>query len=208
MWVKVTGQASGAKAFVKQAGAWKPILGPSAAAGLPGLGDWCDVTATTGSPVKYEYTDADGFDWTSYEWVFGGSVTTTEGLLDTFLVGGGGANAASGAYGAASTPIRALRKMSAGSSAITVGNGAVPQGDDAMRTGGTSSLGAFKAYGGRYGYTEDLAIKDDISGIVRDFGASGMTGQPFWPNSGFGGKARPGGFGMVSIRVPRANAKA
>ena len=182
-------------------------LFPPPAAGLPGLGDWADITATTGTVNKYEYTDAGGNDWTAYEWAVDGSVTTTEGLVDTFMVGGGGAHpSTSGPVGGAAMPIRAMRKLPAGKKTITVGEGGVTVGNDTQRTGKPSILGALKAYGGRYGFVEDLHITDDITGVSRNYGNSGRDGAA--PNSGWGGNRGTGAFGIVVLRVPRAHAKA
>ena len=182
-----------------------------------GLGKWADVTVVNNggfATQKHEYTDADGIDWTAWEFGLDGDFTTTEGLIDALIVGGGGSPAAGNVIvGAAATPMRAIRKLSAGKHTVTVGMSGFPSGDDAMRHGNNSTIGAFIGYGGRYGFVENLNISDDITGSIRTYGLSGVVGlPPQWPQ-GFGGgvqggNGRPGGSGVVIIRVPRANAKA
>lgn len=64
--------------------------------GLP----FATVSATTGSPATSTMTDANGFEWTYYDFTGNGSITLdSAGYLDVLVVGGGGAGAAQGTSG-------------------------------------------------------------------------------------------------------------
>jgi len=55
---------------------------------LPGLGGWTTIEEVSGTYDKHEYNDADG-DWVAYEFKDNGTITTSGGIVDALLVGGG-----------------------------------------------------------------------------------------------------------------------
>jgi len=96
----------GPRAWVWDGAKWE--LAPAAApAVLPGIGGWADITAVTGNPAKNTYKDANGVDWTVYEWATttgadnnkNGSVTTTKGLVDILVCSQGGNSQSIPGYG-------------------------------------------------------------------------------------------------------------
>jgi hypothetical protein len=200
-----------------------PVVKPE----LPGLGGWADITAVTGNPKKYEYTDANGVDWTAYEWAVDGSCTTTEGLGDVLLVGGGG-----GTYmtvnGMGGKLVTGTQKMSAGAQAVTIGAGGAhrPGGgavDPAM--GGPSTLGPLSTGVSGIGEAGSgsntiaapglyIPFTSSITGTSQQYGRVatdanyGGRARPNFGDGGWNGGAQPGSSGVVIVRVPRANAKA
>jgi hypothetical protein len=149
---------------------------PAGGGGLPGLGGWADITAVTGSPTKHEYTDADGKDWTAYEWAGDGGVTVTEGLVDSLLVGGGGYGfyqTAPGSQGAGNGGgvLAGIAKVSAGTHTVEVG----AAGTEAVRHGGRTTAGfhpipvaggAEKGGSGAVGDATDFAGQPKVVGGV------------------------------------------
>jgi hypothetical protein len=189
--------------------------------GLPGLAGWADITTVTGSPKKYEYTDAQGFDWTAYEWVADGNLTVTEGLVDALIVGGGVSNPGEWAEGG--DVFEGIMLLSAGVTNVLVGGGARPIGSQfgkVIARSGTQTvmplvlpMGAgARAYSGFPGaYTPGVVdpalangVHSPITGVDVEYGKS-HVGTP-GVNPGDGGSV--GKPGVVIVRVPRANAKA
>jgi len=68
--------------------------------GLPGVGGWATITAVSGvyTNPRYEYKDADGTDWVVYEFTDNGTITTSGGIVDALLVGGGSYRTASARF--------------------------------------------------------------------------------------------------------------
>ena len=103
-------------------GVWVKVYPDAAGGGLEGLGGWADVTAVTGaSGNRYTYTDIDGFDWVAYEWTDDGTVTTTDGLVDALIVGGGLNNG--GQKGKGGGAIESVLGLNATTHQINVGLG-------------------------------------------------------------------------------------
>lgn len=86
---------------------------------LPGLGGWSTITAVSGTYTKTEYTDAEG-DWCVYEWSDDGTVTTSEGLIDVLVIGGGAAASASFSGGAGGV-LHGIQQFSAAEQSIIIG---------------------------------------------------------------------------------------
>lgn len=177
--------------------------------GLEGLGGWADVTATTGTPTKHEYTDASGFDWTAYEFKANGSITTTEGLVDVLIVAQGGGGDPDGRYGTGGQVIPSVTKLPAGTAAVTVGTTGNHQ------RGAPSSLGTLLAGGGVISYVPGSApagVHSSITGSDIAYGADSTatspTSHPGLGHGGKGGTSALGATGTVIIRVPKSNAKA
>ena len=97
-------------------GVWVKVYPPEA---VPGIGDWSNVTAMTGSPTRVDYTEGD-FAWTSLQWSSDGSITVTEGLMDTLVVGGGAA-ASSSFSGGAGGVLHGVQDFTAATHTILVG---------------------------------------------------------------------------------------
>ena len=204
--------------FVKQSGAWHEI--PSGGAGLPGLGGWADITTATGNPTKHAYKDAAGVDWVAYEWTSSGSCTTTEGLVDSLLVGGGAGAYNGNTRGDAGRFLSGIRQIPSGSHIVTVGPGGSPAnvGNENALLGLASSIGSYAtgvvSAGGGQGAgstaTDIYAgMPSSITGVLVEY-AQGNLPSPR-PNKGDGGtppSGPAGSSGCVIVRVPRANAKA
>ena len=188
--------------------------------GLPGLGGWADVNSVTGaSGNRYTYT-ADGVDWVAYEFTDDGTITTSGGLVDALVVGGGGGNYHSNA-GYGGRIIYGLHKIS-GQASIVCGAGAGQPGGAAAYVGAASSLGELRvgdvSMGGNnegWGTGADhpdamkAGIKSQITGVEKEYGAAGKTNAQLTPGLGEGGTSgNRGSNGSVTVRVPKANAKA
>ena len=208
-----------AKPYVRQAAGvgadkWQVFSG-----GLPGLGGWAYDTATTGSPTKHEYTDADGNDWTAYEWTGDGSCTTTDGLADTFMISAGGSAADFGAgntlQGAGGRVREGLQRFTSGAHPIVIGLPVAINDLGRPSSIGTFSTGysslAFGGSGASGGPMPGVAegLHTSITGTDIDYGREGRHPSGMRPNKGDGGATgQTGTAGIVIIRVPRANAKA
>ena len=196
-----------------------PVVKPE----LPGLGGWADITAVMGSPKKHEYTDVDGVDWTAYKWTSNGSVTLTDGLIDTLVVGGGSgwdtrvASGHSGATGMGGQILYGLTKLQPpGTFTIEVGVGGTADGSAAGAAGGVSRIGTFSV--GQQGpgwHTTPMAsnleaFETTITGAPMK--VSGVfSGATYGEGAGTASQALAGNRGqqgVVIVRVPRANAKA
>jgi hypothetical protein len=210
--------------FVKTAAdEWTNLAGGKSGE-LPGIGGWADVTAVTGVGTKYEYT-ADGMDWSAFEWTADGDVTTSGGLVDALLVGGGTHYSTNPAYGGR---VNAGIIQLSQSNTVTVGGlGAPPSlpGTSTSRSAITETnsggLLAVAQSGEKYAGTWNLA---DAWGAAAEAGVDSLQG---WKssiteseveygkgyngadaNNGEPGSAGPnGGDGRVIIRVPRTSDK-
>ena len=210
-----------AKPYVRQAAGvgadkWQVFSG-----GLTGLGGWADITATTGSPTKHDYTDSDGNDWTAYEFTGDGTVTTDGGVVEALLVGGGASAYGTGPQGDAQTQGQpgnvwlGLAKMNAGAQVVHVGNAGTVNG--AGNSVGQSSRlfdyetgivtwGHMGTGRGATQYNDSRGITSSITGTAKEY-ASGHPKNPDNPGRA-GDGPNPGTRGVVIVRVPRSNAKA
>ena len=110
---------------------------------LPGLGGWSTLTAVSGTFTKTEYTDGEG-DWCVYEWSDDGTVTTTEGLIDVLIVGGG-ACASNSFSGGAGGVLHGIQEFASGQQSILVGT--TPTSGN-KTPGGRSAIGLDSIGGG------------------------------------------------------------
>ena len=152
---------------MSDSGVWVKIYPPEA---VPGIGDWSNVTAMTGSPTRVDYTE-EGFEWTSFQWSGGGSITVTEGLMDTLIVGGGAA--ASGSFsGGAGGVLHGVQDFTPATHTILVGT--TPTGGS-NTDGGRSAIGDDSIGGGLTRAACPNGFKDYESG---GYGAgAGSTGD-------------------------------
>ena len=204
--------------FVKDAGVWHEI---PEGGGLPGIGGWAEITATTGSPTKHEYTDADGNDWTAYEWTGDGSVTTSGGLVDILMLGGGSGNSVN--TGNSGGLHHGISVLPTGSSPVVVGVAGTTGAGNAG--GGKSVIGPYVAHGAGLAYSVENAVgvygekyvggsTDHLKGIDIDFIGTGVLPYGYAlttdrrANSGSSWDNYFASAGVVIVRVPRVNAKA
>lgn len=180
--------------------------------GLIGVGNWAQVTATTGSPTTGTYTDANGVEWKYYRWSSSGSVTTTAGLVDALLVGGGSYTFTS--YdGQGGRVLTGIQSLATGSNTVTIGAG----GTSGSVWGGTTSIGSVTVgpqgpmgsgasgagAGGVIGTNVRLGIASSITGSSVTYaevvaGTPAVnTGQASYSDTGLNG-----GSGIAIIRVP------
>ena len=176
---------------------------PQPQVGLEGVGDWATVTAVTGNPTTGTYTDGNGIGWKYYRWTENGSVTTTAGIVDALVAGGGGGyvtgwGGQSGGRGGVSTGL-----IHTGAQTLTVQRGAGGSGvDTTSARGGVGSISGADVYlhaaggwgggeSGGWGSGPGAGLTSSITGTVDTYGGA--------PN---------GGVGPVIIRVPIAFAQA
>ena len=145
---------------------------------VPGIGDWAQITNMTGDPQRVDYTE-DDFEWTSFQWSGGGSITVTEGLLDVLIVGGGAAASSSFAGGSGGV-LHGIQQLSGGEQTILVGT--TPTGGN-NPDGGRSAIGDDSIGGGLVREKGPNGFKDYESG---GYGAgAGSTGDA--PDADTGG---------------------
>ena len=203
-----------AKPYVRQAAGvgadkWQVFSG-----GLSGLGGWADITATTGSPTKHEYTDSDGNDWTAYEFTGDGTITTTDGVADCLVVGGGAKSYAASSEGSGGGVMIGLQASPSGTHTVTVGVGGNSPRDGSgsqflAQIGSASSDNANSKGAGAVNSTKGIpeywqGVHSSITGTDIEYGAGNRAGltTPGCASNGTGHD------GVVIIRVPRPNAKA
>ena len=204
-----------AKPYVRQAAGvgadkWQVFSG-----GLSGLGGWANITATTGSPTKHEYTDADGNDWTAYEWTGDGTVTTSDGLVDALVISGGSIGATHPQGGRITYGID---KLSGVIPVVVDGPGGSSAGgrlgDIKVPSIGGANQAANVIGAGGYGTTSSDKVNgvlSDITGSPVEYGTALTSGANTPVVNGNLGPAGPGSAnreGTVIVRVPRSNAKA
>ena len=160
---------------------------------------WAYVTATTGTPTTGTYTDANGVSWKYYKWTGNGSVTTSGGVVDCLLVGGGGHS--DGWSESGSGFVRdGVQQISAGTLTITIGQ---PGASGVLGT--ASSLGSISAGRGSSAVAQDgkagrADVTSSITGTSLTYGSVLASVRA---NFGDGGEnAGPGSSGVVIIRVP------
>jgi hypothetical protein len=206
----------GTRAWVWDGGKWNlDIAAPPAV--LPGLGGWADITATTGSPTKHPYTDANGQAWVAYQWTGNGSVTTTDGLVDLLMIGAGACRGGSSTVigGSGGRLVTGLRKVTATTNTVTVAPPNTTGGASLPSLFGSESTGvmvyplgdapALNHGAGGTVANPKLGAQSSITGTVVTYGAAEDP-------SNFGGGASAGMNplvgGVVIVRVPAVNAKA
>ena len=201
MATKITGTVSGEPIIQYEVGGvfvpWKQAVD-----------NWATVSAVTGSPTTGTYTDADGVAWKYYEWTSNGSVTTTKGLADIFIVAAGSVWAFVN-NGSGGSIKDGLHLLSASTHTVTVG---------ATGTDGQSShLGphfapiTYAPYSG-FGMGQGCVTGYSDRTVGR---ASSITGTSVTYSPGRNGSSAatgvPGGMGTagrVIIRVPSTFAQA
>ena len=165
--------------------------------GLVGVGNWAQVTATTGSPTTGTYTDANGVAWKYYQWTASGSFTATAGLIDVLVVGGGGAGGGgAGQGGDGGHAIYGPQSFTAAMHTVTVGGGG-SQSPEGTQNGGVGSpnpgqdsvCGPYTAGGGERGAVSNTSYGG--SGAVRRttgvIGGLGVTSSITGSAIGYGG---------------------
>ena len=202
--------------YIKEADGWKPLANPGE---LPGIGGWADVSNVNGTGTKYEYT-ANGEDWSAFEWTTGGSVTTSDGLLDALLVGGGmGYMTNLNNSGGGGSIVTNIVEIAAGDHVITIGEGKPAGNTFAEYTGTPTSLGAihtgysYAAGFSYYGTTTDNVPErgepypSSITGSDETTYAGGKKNSTTRFGDGGANAGNSGRAGVAIIRVPRANDK-
>ena len=135
---------------------------------------WATITALTGTPRRYAYTDGNGIAWFAFRWTGPGSLTCTAGVVDALLIGGGSGGIGGGIswQGGPGSLLDGLLALSAATHAITIG-AAGALGADQQPTsyvGGDTRLGKYNANGGQVEVT----------------GAGYRRGTEAWTGDGFG----------------------
>lgn len=208
VWVKATGSPGGAKMYVKDSGTWKPVC----EGGLTGIGGWAEITAVTGSPKRYDYTDADGTDWIAFEWTGDGTVTTTEGLVDSLVVGHGsqGVDAQNSppGHGPGSNVQNGPQFLTATAHPIHL----APAGG---QESWLDTRAARDCYGWNVGAGGMSLTPQTSAGVTLNYNGTaiqyGASGELSLTTPGSGGNksgSRPGIAGVVIVRVPAANVTA
>ena len=160
-------------------------LSVGGSSGLIGQGNWCRITAVTGSPATGTYTDGSGVTWKWYRWTGNGSITNTAGMMDVLVVGGGGngATSANGAVrggGGGGEVIDGVRYFSGGTTSVTVGgspSNSVLGSLTALR-GQNASSGWVGEYVGGNGYGgRPAAVHTDQSEINRSGAGAGLSAR-------------------------------
>lgn len=183
MFIKTSLTGTKAEGWVKDGGTWHKIGG----GGLSGLGGWATITAVTGSPKRYDYT-ADGTDWSAFEWTGDGTVTTTEGLVEALLVGGGiTVEKNLGAYPIAAKVLNQMVIVTAQAHTVTVG---AKNGSGAGHGGAPGNASVFAGVTTGLVVASQIAhmgsaatVKNDPHGVI-----SSITGTPVeYAQAGLGG---------------------
>ena len=87
-----------------------------------GLADW--ATITSASIAGYEYADAEGFEWISFEFTSDGCFTLEgDGLVELLLVASAGQKSGGSAGGKGGGVLVGIQEMPAGTQEVVVGNG-------------------------------------------------------------------------------------
>ena len=211
VWTKVWPDSVGVgngSIYTKTADGWVPLTGGEPCE--PGAGNWGSVTATTGSPTTGTYTDADGVAWKYYQWSGNGSVTLTDGLVDTFMISGGGPG---WNYPGAGGRLRdGLTKFSTGTHTVTIGIGVA--GDPNLANGiglasfvgsiNTGSASQFVSSGTTSSANLNAQYTNSITGTALTYGRRGIDGtrRANRGDGGWAGDSSAGSSGVVIIRVP------
>ena len=175
---------------------------------LPGLGGWAEITDVSGSPKRYAYPDPANPEWVAFEWTGDGELTTTAGLADTLLVGGGAGhhNVGINVKGDSGDVVYGTHQITSGS--VTVGQA----GRSLNAFGGASSIGSLKTRQSAWGrahshsYNPDVGFESDITGVMNYYAADRQS-----QSVAGGGTSSPtvddAQNGIVIVRVPAAQAE-
>lgn len=191
--------------------------------GLQGIGNWSQVTATTGSPTTGTYTDGNGVGWKYYKWTAAsGSVTVTTGVIDVWIVGGGSAGGAATWNGIGGAVVSGVQPIAAGTHNIVRGAGG-SAGTLLNSYGAHSALGTSlhlitqkansnsdpSQWGAYRGATGHPGPTTSITGTSEEYSRTAASSPR--ANYGDGGTESgntAGSTGVVIIRVPTAFALA
>lgn len=208
MATKITGTVSGDPLIEVEIGGvfypWKQ-----------GIQNWATVSAVTGSPATGTYTDGDGVEWTYWQWAGSGSVTTTAGLVDALLVGGGsgyipvwgGGGDLDDQPGGGGDVLVGVFSITSSTQTVTVGAGTAANNYPWGGPGQASALGSLATRSGRlYGMDSNglaAGVTSSITGTSVTYSLGGATGEPSRaPGCGGSTSNRTGSNGVVIIRVP------
>ena len=202
--------------YIKEADGWKPLANPGE---LPGIGGWADITEVTGTGTKYEYTD-NGEDWSAFKWyadltVSVNTVTTTKGLVDSLVVGGGqraSVDASGGSIdGGLHDFVAATHdlKIASWQQANGSGDSTYIETNGEVTVVSPGGAGAYNRGAGALTPGQiPTPVMSSITGesVAYGAGASATVGGVFHTGSGFAAYKEETG-GAVIIRVPRTSDK-
>lgn len=186
-------------------GVWVKVWPDMIPPGIEGLGDWALIEEVSGTYTKHPHKAANGTDAVAYEFIDDGTVKTTDGLVETLIVGGGGSGDSFGGLGGAF--VDGVVKVAAGANTVTVG-----QSVAGVNNFGTDSwLGSTVAFGGRSNASHPSVVArkhtSSITGADVDYCMDRNGPTP--ANRGAGAVAGVnalGSAGVVIIRVPLSHA--
>ena len=181
---------------------------------LPGLGGWATITAVSGTYTPHTYNDG-VTDWVAYEFTANGTITTSAGLVDMLVVGGGQRTSTSASGGLVNdgmqllastthtlTVASGLQTTGSGDSTYVTSNGdvlVVSPGGAGSYNRGAGALSPGQIATPRY---------SSITGNNEAYGAGQSEAISNKKNKGSGfSPNREEASGTVIIRVPAANAQ-
>lgn len=126
--------------------------------------EWASVSAVTGAPIVHDYV-ADGFEWTCYQFVAGGTVTfATAGMVEYLVVagGGGGGTQGSGAGGG-------------GAGGFLTGTATIAAGEHVIEVGAGGAGGSGNGVNGSSGQASRFAAVAIATGGGAGAGTAGET---------------------------------
>jgi hypothetical protein len=151
---------------MSDSGVWVKVHPDDAGGGgLPGIGGWATLKEVSGTYNKHTYNDGE-MNWVAYEWIDNGFVTTTDGLVDALVVGGGACASASFSGGAGGV-LHGIQQFSAAEQSIIIGT---------TPTSGSQTPGSRSAIG-----NESIG-----GGLARQAGPNGFSD---FESSGYGAGA-------------------
>ncbi|MEK9805777.1 MAG: hypothetical protein VW551_05750 [Euryarchaeota archaeon] len=202
--------------YARHLGEWYRVDEGGSAGELPGLGGWITITDVKGKGNKYSYTDADG-DWVAYEWTNAGSVTTTKGLLDALIVGGGmGYMSNLNGPGGGGSIVTNIIEITDGNHAIEIGVGKPAGSNFEQYTGTPTSVGPIHtgySYSAGFSYAGTTVqnvpergepYPSSITGLSETY-AGGRKNSTTRLGDGGVNSGNSGRNGVAIIRVPKAN---
>ena len=177
---------------------------------LPGIGGWADITAVDGSGEKYEYTTADGLEWSAWEFTEDGSFTigSEEGLIEFLLVASATRHSGASSGGKGGAVLNGLELIDPGTTTtITVGKTSDAASYGAANGSSPSSLTHSDG---------EVIFTGDVGGWSSPYAAGNGGIQPngtgvyssiFGTQRGFGGGATANGYPYgVDPAVPNSGA--
>ena len=196
--------------FVKQAEGWLNLEAGATPDELPGIGGWADITAVDGSGEKYEYTTADGLEWSAWEFTEDGSFTigSEEGLIEFLLVASATRHSGASSGGKGGAVLNGLELIDPGTTTtITVGKTADAASYGSANGSAPSSLTHSDG---------EVIFTGDVGGWSNPYAAgnggiqangTGIYSSIFGTQRGFGGGATANGFPYgVDPAVPNSGA--